>query len=181
MKMFSKLKRTLFKDFPNFIRNIWKFRKALWSHHWWDYAGTLEFLEIGISDISKNIEKKGNEIKEHRLRKVEKMNRVVEILTNIREERYFDLVEQELGKRYNNTKFEFVQCEDMPEHYEMVNNHTDEECEFNNKFFARVAELEEEEWNELWQIVRGQNYEKFDKSKDWEELFDGSGIKCWWD
>ena len=55
------------------------------------------------------------------------------------------------------------------------------EKEFNNKYFSRVRELEELEWKELWEIVKGQDYEKFDAKEDWESQFDGSGMRGWWD
>ena len=80
----------LFKDIPNFFRNLWKFKKALWNHHWYDYSGTLQFLEIGIDDISKNLKERGIEVEHSRLKKVESMNRAVQILTNIRDSNYFN-------------------------------------------------------------------------------------------
>ena len=180
MRFLRNLKETLFYDFPNFIHNIWKFRKALWNHHSWDYAGTLEFIEIGVSDISKNIENRSNEVAESRLKKVKQMNRAVEILTNIREDRYFDLVEAEMGRKYNTDKIKFVESEDYPSYYELIDFDTKEEKEFNSSYFKRVRELEETEWFELWQILCGQDYKKFNPEADWEEQFDGSGIKCWW-
>lgn len=178
---FDKARRFLFRDSPNFFKNIWKFRKALWHHRWWDYSGTLHFMEIAIEDISKNIEERGIEVENSRMKKVNKMNRGVEILKNIREYRYFDIVETELGRAYNSKKVEFVPCEENPNYYEMVDYDTDEEREFNNQYFARVTELENQEWAELWEILKGQDYTKFDKRKDWDDQFDGSGMKNWWD
>ena len=35
--------------------------------------------------------------------------------------------------------------------------------------------------DELFVILKGQDYTKFDKDIDWYEQFDGSGIKGWWD
>ena len=171
----------LFKDIPNFFKNLWKFRKALWNHHWWDYSGTLHFIEIAISDISKNVKEKGIEVEHSRMKKVDKMNRVVEIIKNIRECRYFDIVEVEMGRKYNSKRFEFVPCEDKADYYELIDYDTDEEKEFNNKYFSRVTELEEQEWAELWEILKGQDYTKFDKNKDWDDQFNGSGLRGWWD
>lgn len=178
---FDRMRQFLFRSLPNFLRNIYKFRKALWNHHWWDYSGSLQFIEVAVDDISKNIEAKGNEVKGSKMKKVEKMNRVVEILKNIREDRYFDIVEVEMGKRYNTKNIEFVPCEDNPDYYELVDYDNDEEKEFNDKYFERVTQIENEEWNELWEILKGQDYEKFDKVKPWDEQFDGTGMKGWWD
>jgi hypothetical protein len=29
--------------------------------------------------------------------------------------------------------------------------------------------------------MQGQDYDKFKKAKDWNEQFDGSGLRSWWD
>ena len=47
--------------------------------------------------------------------------------------------------------------------------------------FDRAREIERQEWDELFTILKGQDYTKFDKDVDWDEQFDGSGIKGWWD
>lgn len=178
---FDRTRRFLVRELPNFFKNIWKFRKALWNHNWFDYAGTLEFLEIGISDIQKNISIKGIEVEHSRDKKIKKMKRVVEILKNIRECNHFDIVEAEMGRKYNTKKIKFVECEDNPDYYELVDFDNEEEKEFNNKFFKRVNELEEEEWVELWETLKGQDREELAKSENWDEAFDGSGLRGWWD
>ena len=178
---YGRLYSYLFRDLPNFFKNIWKFRKALWSHHWWDSYGTLLFIEIGVEDISKNLETKGIEFEHSRLKKVEKMNRVVEILKNIRESRYFDIVETELGRKYDTKNIKFIPFEGNSELHELVDYNNEEQKEFNRKFFKRVTELEEQEWIELWEIMKGQDYDKFDKEKDFDDQFDGTGLRGWWD
>jgi hypothetical protein len=178
---FDRTRRFLTRDIPNFLRNIYKFRKALWNHHWWDYTGTLEFIEIGVNDIADNIRIKGIEVEHSRFKKVAKMRRVVEIIKNIREDRYFDIVENEMGKGLDSPNFEFVPCEDKPGFFEMVDLGTEEEQEFKDRYFERIRELEESQWNELWDILKGQDYETFDKEKKFDEQFDGSGLRGWWD
>ena len=178
---YDRARRLLLRDFPNFLRNIYRFRKALWRHHWWDYSGTLHFLEIGVEDIAKNLEKKGIEVENSRMKKVDKMKRLVEILRNKREDRYFDIVEKEMNYEplFNNRKF--VPLEENPDLFELVDYSSEEEKEMNRKYYNRVNELEEQEWNEFWEILKGQEYKNFDKEKDWDEQFDGSGIQGWWD
>ena len=175
------MRQFLFRDLPNFFKNIYRFRKALWNHHWWDYHGTLLFMQTGVDDIAKNLETKGIEVEISRLKKVAKMRRASEIIQNITEDRYFDIVEIEFGRAYDSSGIDFVEIEDKPELYEMVDNNAVEQKEFNKKFFERVRELEELEWNELWTILKGQDYKKFSKEKDWDEQFDGSGMRGWWD
>ena len=40
------------RDVKEFVRNVWVFRKALYSHRNWDYAGLLMFMETAITDMS---------------------------------------------------------------------------------------------------------------------------------
>jgi hypothetical protein len=169
------------RDLPNFFRNIYKFRKALWNHHWWDYSGTLDFIEIGINDIANGVEKKGVEVEHSRMKKVAKMRRATEIIKNIREDRYFDIVEKEMGRGILYIGFEFKQSDIHPDYYEISDEKSEEEKEFNNRYFSKVRELEELEWKELCQIIKGQDYEKFDEKQDWDSQFDGSGMRGWWD
>ena len=100
---FDRTRRFIFREIPNFFINIYKFRKALWRHHWWDYSGTLHFIEIGVNDIAKNLENKGLEVDHSRMKKVDKMKRLVEILRNKREDRYFDIVEKEMNLNFKVT------------------------------------------------------------------------------
>ena len=178
---FDRMRRFLFRDLPNFFKNIYKFRKALWRHHWWDYSGSLHFLEIAVEDIAKNIKKKGIEVEHSRMKKVDKMKRLVEILKNKREDRYFDIVEKEMNYEPFHNEIKFVPTEENPNLYELVDYSSEEEKELNRKYYDRVNELEELEWNELWEILKGQDYSKFEKEKDWDNQFDGSGIRNWWD
>lgn len=166
------------RDFFKFLLNIWKFRKALWVHTNWDYSGVLYFLKISISDIAKYIEEDGIEVDHSRLKKVEKMKRVVQILDNISEYKYFDIVELELGRRFISW-FSTKEIDD--ENFELSSDDSDEQKEFNLKFFNRVTELEEQEWNELWEILKGQNCSKFSKELEFDDQFDGSGLRGWWD
>ncbi len=178
---FDRMRRFLFRDLPNFFKNIYKFRKALWNHHWWDIHGTLQFMQIGIEDIAVNLEKKGNEVEISRLKKVAKMKRVSEIIKNITEYRYFDIVEKEMNYEPFHNEPKFVPTEENHNLYELVDYSSEEEKELNRKYYDRVSELEELEWNELWELLNGQDYKKFDKDKDWNDQFDGSGMRGWWD
>jgi hypothetical protein len=178
---FGRTKQFLMRDLPNFFRNIYKFRKALWNHHWWDYSGTLEFIEIGVNDISEGVEKKGVEVEHSRMKKVAKMRRATEIIKNIREDRYFDIVEAEMGRGLSGFNYDFIPLEDKPSFLEMVDKDSDEEQEFKRKYFAKIRELEEIEWNELWEILKGQHPSVYENEGNWDDIFDGSGMSGWWD
>lgn len=178
--MTTKLYNLLRKDIPNFIKNLWRFRSALWNHVWWDNHGSLEFLQISLTHMSDNIEKDGIEVDESRLKKVEKMRRAVQLIKNYREDLYLEMAEKELGEIFY-YDIEFEPCPNNPEHFQIVEKETKEEKEHNEKVYSRSREIEVQEWNELFEILRGQDYTKFNKKTDWSKQFDGSGLKTWWD
>lgn len=166
-------------DLPRFCKNIWKFRKALYNHYWFDYHGMLMFMEIGLTDMANNIEKHGIEVDSSRLKKVAKMRRVVQLIKNYNES-YIEMAEKELGELVMHD-WEFKPTDDNPDLFELVDKETPEEKDHNRKVFDRAREIEEQEWNELWEILKGQDYTKFDKDKDFHKQFDGSGLRGWWD
>jgi len=167
-------------DIPRFFKNIWRFRKALWNHYWFDHHGTLKFLEIGLTNISDTVEKYGHEVDESRLKKVAAMRRAIELIKNYNEDNYIDMAEKELGELMIHD-WEFEEVPDKPGYSQLVDNNTDEEKKHNKKVFDRAREIEKQEWDELFVILKGQDYTKFDKDIDWDKQFDGSGIKVWWD
>jgi len=167
-------------DLPRFFKNIWRFRKALYNHYWFDHHGVLTFMEIGLTDIADSIEKHGFEVDSSRLKKVAKMRRVVHLLKNYNEDLYIQMAEKELGELVIH-EWEFKEVDDKPNLFELMDKNTPEEKEHNSKVLARVRQIQEEEWAELWEILKGQDYTKFDTEKDFYEQFDGSGLNGWWD
>ena len=166
-------------DLPRFFKNVWTFRKALWNHYWFDHHGTLMFLETGLTHISDTVEKYGIEIDETRLKKVTLMRRAIQLIKNYNEDNYIDMAEKELGELIlHDWEFEPAEQEG---YFQVVDKDTLEEKEHNKKVFARAREIEEQEWNELFEILKGQDYTKFDKDIDWNKQFDGSGLRGWWD
>jgi hypothetical protein len=167
-------------DLPRFFKNIWLFRKGLWNHYWFDHHGILKFLEIGLTDISNNVEKYGTEVDEGRLKKVLAMRRAVQLIRNYNEDRYTEMAEAELGEMILHD-WEFEPVPDRPGYTRLIDKDTPEEKEHNRKVMDRALEIQTQEWDELFEIFKGQDYSKFDKDIDFYEQFDGSGINTWWD
>lgn len=166
---------------PMFFENLWFFRKELWRFRSWDYTFNLMMLSRSLEKTVHTLEFYGQEIDETRLKKVDKIKRVIEIIKSLDESNYIDRAEKELGELKNAGGI-FNGIEDTPE-----------EREHNRKVFALSTEIEEKEWNELFDILRGQNHQEYkdlmDKLTDeekiqhehWQNWFDGSGMKHWWD
>ena len=184
------------RGIPGFIKNIIKYREALWNDRWWDHHFSLKFLEISLRDMADKTEKHGLEVDSSRLKKVAAMRRAADLIRNYNEDLYLEMAEAELGE-INYKKPLFEKDENNPDYYVMVDNDTPEEKEHKRKVYDRTRELEESEWNELWTIIRGQDMDEFrafykkvksgeaddfqKENGEWENWFDGSGMRGWWD
>jgi hypothetical protein len=176
---------------PGFLKNIYRFRKMLWNHRWWDYRYTLEALQTSLEIMEKKMHD-GMEVRESRDKKIAKMQRAIQILKNINDDKYIEMAEAELGKLVMHD-WEFEECEDRPGSSRLIDKETPAEKRHNRKVFNRARKLESMEWKELWKIFEGQDirgYKKLTKYKSaeemissdvWNEWFDGSDMRGWWD
>jgi hypothetical protein len=146
--------------------------------------------------MEKNFSKYGHEIEISRDKKIAKMRRSLEIMKHILDDNFIDMAEEKFGK-LPDQPWEFKEVEDRPDCMELVDNYTEEEKELQSKIFAEARKIQEEEWDELWDIFRGQKKEDFDKwfeenkSKYTQKQindaipyytwFNGSGLSSWWD
>ena len=170
-----------YREFKNFFRNIWLFRKQLTRFQWWDYSFTLDMLSKSLEIMANNLETKGIEVDTPRMKKVAKIRRVIELIGNREGIEHIEMAEKELGSLYI-SKPEFEKIEENPTYYTMKYNETEEQKEHNRKVYDRARQLEEQEWNEIWDILKGQDIKKYKpKKQDWDDFFDGSGMNTWWD
>lgn len=185
-------------DIWYFIANVWKFRKELWEHRWWDYTFTLQMLYRSISIMEKEMHN-GLEIRETRDKKIQKMQRLLQLLDNKINDRYIEIAEKELGYEMILNGFNFEEIDETDSNgeklYRMVDNETDEEKELNTRLIDRSREIEESEWSEIWQIMKGQDISNYfhdeidvtpedsnkPTKKNYNDWFDGTGLRGWWD
>jgi hypothetical protein len=166
---------------PNFIKNVWKFRKVLWNHRWWDYRYTVETLRTSIEIMEKDMHH-GTEVRESRDKKIAKMQRAIQIMKNIENDSYLEMAEKKLGKEYFLGEWKFKTVKGKEESYELASDGLSKgQRNINRQLNDLSNRLETEEWNELWQIFKGQDYKKFKKDIDFNEQFDGTGLRGWWD
>jgi hypothetical protein len=130
------------------------------------------------------------EIRETRDKKVEKMQRAIQLLKSKIDDDYVDRAQLELGN-IAWRPFEFEKTEDG--NYTMIDNDTPAEKKHMTKVFAYARKLEEAEWKELWKIFEGQDYKDYKKITKkltpkemqdmnvWNDWFDGSDLRGWWD
>ncbi|NBO72785.1 hypothetical protein EBV26_20285 [bacterium] len=160
---------------PNFFKNIWKFRKELYNHQWWDYHFTLEMLYRSLTIMVNKLELEGIEEDESRMKKVGKIYRALELIKHKLDDDYVNRAEMELGEiSYRPIRFEPVEGSEGL--YSMVDDDTPEEKKHISEVFKRAKQIEETEWKELWEIFKGT---KFSKKFGW--AYDGSDMRGWWD
>ena len=160
-------------DIPLFFKNVWRFRKELYNHQWWDYRFTLEMLYRSLSIMVVRLEKDGIEEDVSRGKKVAKIKRALELLKHKLDDDYVDRAEAELGELVL-SDFDFEKTEEG--NYKMVDLliETSSVRKHNRKVFKRASDIEETEWSELWDIFKGKKFTTFEK-------FDGSDLRGWWD
>jgi hypothetical protein len=160
-------------DIPLFFKNIWRFRKELYNHQWWDYRFTLEMLYRSLSIMVVRLEKDGIEEDVSRGKKVAKIKRALELLKHKLDDDYVERAEAELGELVL-SDFEFEKTEEG--NYKMVDLliETASVRKHNRKVFKRASDIEEKEWKELWDIFKGKKFTTWDD-------FDGSDLRGWWD
>ncbi len=176
------------RGIPTFFGNIWRFRKELYNHQWWDYRYTLEMLHRSLTIMVDKLEIYGIEEDLSRDKKVAKIKRAIQLLDNRLNDNYIEQAESILGKLPDNP-FEFKKTEDG--NYRLVDNDSKEEKEHSRKVFKLAQSIDDREWRELWNIFKGQSildYKKHlktlskeQKETAWNEWFNGSDMRGWWD
>jgi hypothetical protein len=163
------------RGLPNFFKNIWRFRKELYNHQWWDYHFTLEMLYRSLTIMVNKLELEGIEEDDSRMKKVGKIYRALELIKHKLDNDYVNRAEMELGEiSYKPIRFEPVEGSDGL--FSLEDDDTPEEKKHIAKVFKRAKEIEEVEWKELWEIFKGT---KFSKKFGW--AYDGSDMRGWWD
>jgi hypothetical protein len=176
------------RGIPTFIGNVWKFRKELYSHQWWDYRYTLEMLHRSLVIMEKELSVKGIENWPSREKKVLKIRRAIQLLDNRLSDNFIEQAEKELGELHLNP-MEFEPTDEGT--YRLIDNDTKEEREHNSKVFKLASTIDDREWRELWNIFKGQSildYKKHlktlpkeEQETAWDSWFNGSDMRGWWD
>jgi hypothetical protein len=160
-------------DIPLFVKNVWRFRKELWNHQWWDYRYNLEMLYRSLSITYEGMKERGDEVPETREPKVEAMRRALELLKHKLDDDYVERVEAEIGP-LSGWDWEFEDIGDGA--HRMVDKDTPEQKAHNRLVFDTSRELEDMEWKELWEIFKGTR-----NSKKYGKKYDGTDMRSWWD
>jgi hypothetical protein len=122
--------------------------------------------------MEKGMSEKGIEITETRDVKVQMMRRALELLKHKLDDDYIQRAELELGElTHKSIEFEPIEGSDS---YRLVDTDTPAEKRHARKVYKRARVIEDKEWIELWDIMKGKKF------TTWEN-YDGSDLRGWWD
>jgi len=170
-------------DIPRFFRNLWLFRKNLWNHTWYNGdSSVLPWVKTAVDDMAWRIEKYGHEVDESRLKKVAKMRRLSYLIDVCVNDTIIEEAEKELGFEYVYYPFEFEEISGSEDLYQLKQNENPTDKENNSKILKRSHQIQKEYWEELCAIIKGPDYDELRNSEEgWDEKYDGSDLRAWWD
>lgn len=133
------------------IANFFTYFKIVSEMRPWDCQYILKMQKFQLEKLCHQIEKYGNEVDEDRLPRIEKMKRVIELLDNRIEDNYADRCGYISGAK----KIDFVPTKDNPKLYEMVSELQPGYEDYDeHKVFDDARKLQEQEWNELFDLLK---------------------------
>jgi hypothetical protein len=184
---FSRIYDLFRYNIPWFFKNFNHFKIILWNHRSWDFYHTLDLMKISINLIKNDIAN-GYEEDESKNKKVAQMERVILLLQNFVDDNFIEQAEKVYGElilhpwELKNIDKYLVQ---------IIDNDNIEIKEHNYKIFNLATKIENEQWAELWGIIKG-NKKPFihkqcitqeeseiqnDKYNRW---YNGSDSRSWW-
>lgn len=155
------------RRFFDSLYNFWYFRKEIWNFRQWDYSCQLRLWRRSLEPLRDSLFE-GLEVRVSRLRKVAAIEEAIDLIDTILADEYFDQAERLLG-------ISFMDTTDAKEASKVV--------EYAN-------ELAQKDWERLWRIFQGQNHNEYvmlvDRNENpkrdiWDEWFDGTDMRGWWD
>lgn len=121
---------------PNFVRNVWYFRKELNEYRTWDFHYSLLMLHRSIELLKESISK-GYEVEDTRIPKVVVMEEVLYLLKRLMDEVHDD----EARAKYNLNYYEWPPAK-WPD------------ADLIRKVYEKEVELENEDWDRILEIFK---------------------------
>ena len=160
---------------PSFFKNIWRFKKELYEHRWYDYSYTLRMLKRSLEIMRDGLEKEGYEVRESLEPKINTISLVISLLQNKIEDNYIERAEKSLGPLILND-WEFEEDPNADGFYKIKDEDDNETKNHNRKVFELAKQMEDTEWELIWKFIHGTEF-----SKKVGEEYDGSDMRSWWD
>lgn len=150
--------RDIIYNFKYGIKNLKGFFWVVWKYRGYDYVYSLNLLRRGLEQ---NLTHPSFEIDETRIPKEEKLKRVIQLLKNVDESPYIEMAEKELGK-IEEFDYNFDELNEKDENggklYSMSTTISPEGNIQMKNVFKRANEIEDEEWEELFDTLKNETY-----------------------
>ena len=153
-------------DFRRGIQNLYTHFSIVWRSGDFDYGYVLRMLKFKLERLEKSLQE-GYEVDEDRLPKIEDIKRCIELLNNKIEDNYAE----RCGYLYDGVKTEFVPVdkdENGEQLYEMVTTRTKQTNEEVREIFKKAHDLEQKEWEEIWETIKKGNKSPVDARGWWD-------------
>jgi hypothetical protein len=153
-------------NFRGGVRNLFTHFKIVWGSGDFDYSYILQMMKFKLERLEKTLQG-GDEVDKDRLPKIEDIKRCIELINNNIEDNYAE----RCGYLYGDSKYDFVPIEkngDGQQLYEMVVTRATQTDDEVKEIFKKAQELEQKEWEELWEIFKKGNKSSVDMRGWWD-------------
>lgn len=153
-------------DFRRGIKNLFTHFKIVWQSGDFDYGYVLRMLKFKLERLEETLQD-GYEVDEDRLPKIEDIKRCIELLDNKLKDNYAE----RCGYIHGDSKHEFVPIEkdeNGEQLYELVVTRFTQTSEEVREIFKKAQELEQKEWEELWDTIKKGNKSPVDARGWWD-------------
>jgi hypothetical protein len=134
-------------DLRNGIRNLKKYFKIVWKMRSWDYHYILRMMHFQITLLKNANDKYSQHLNSEDYSKT--MNDVLILLNHKIEDNYAE----RCGYKPNENPLEWEKIEGT-DNWRIIDNDSEEEKEIQRNIFKQSYELEEKEWNEMFEIMK---------------------------
>jgi hypothetical protein len=178
-RFFEKILDFFKYDLPYGIQNIFYFWKVIWKFRSYDHSYVQSVLLRALERQRLYMGANSDEIESDLNPKLEMMQKVINNLKRLEENTFIEEAEAELGELFR-FDLQFEKVEGSEDLFEMKDSLTEEQKSHNGKIYRRSDELENECWEETWNIIKG-HQRKMGEDGKWNEVpRDGSDMRGWW-
>jgi hypothetical protein len=142
------------------IRNLYRYFSIIWNHRDYDSTHILKIFKFNLELLRKKMREDSYEVEEDLSLKLKDIDRVIEILDNIINDKHYETS----AFIYKGLDFEEL----ADGNFLMKNNLTKDEEEYNTSVTKGIIKIEQEEWDELFLILKeGKNYPNIKAMQSW--------------
>lgn len=132
------------------LYNFWYFRKVVWNFRWWDYTYNLRLFQESLKYTARELELKGT----HGSAKEDAadIRNVIHLLEKVKSDKFIEDAERIVG--YELKGFDFEETEMNGKTVYRLVDKSDTDKEKSREVCRLSDELEENNWNMIWDEIK---------------------------